>query len=370
MTTLSMASHQWMKRPDDERFVSLLDLDKYCTDLRMRSNSRVVSSRKLEAHPLNDDNKGLAVYDPNGTQHDITHYAFSQLASRAGAPPSYLRDLPSPLAADCINYGLLYSREVEDLGILSTDLRAPDTLTSPAVLRAVTGPNYGRIWNSTITNALVARFGDGITGDFRVPGEFGKDVKISKANTTLYASDRDMFVFLADEKRRITVPNRRAGMHGDFARGFIVWNSEVGDTTLGFAMFLFDFVCCNRIIWGAQDYNEIRIRHTAAAPDRFIEEISPVLQAYSKASDTGIVNRIEAAQAARLESVDDFLKNRRFNKTQVLNVKAAFVADEQRPMETVFDVVTGVTAYARAIPYQDERVRLEREAGRMLDLVA
>lgn len=360
---LMVASNQWASRPDDQRFTSLIELNDYTTALRSRSASRVISSRKIEAIP-HPDNKGLSVVDPKG-ENAITNWAFGQLANRAGAPAAYLRDLPSPLAADCINYGLKYHRDVEDLGVLTTAANG-----IPATLRAVTGPNYGRIWNSTITQALVNKFGDGITGDFKIPGEFGKDVAITKANTTLYASDRDMFVFLADEKRRIEVPGRRAGMHGNFARGFIVWNSEVGDTTLGFAMFLFDYVCCNRIIWGAQDYQELRIRHTAAAPDRWLEEVSPTIEAYSQASATGIVNRIEAAQKAKVESIDDFLKNRRFTRTQVSNVKAAFVADEQRPMETVFDVVTGVTAYARAIPYQDQRVQLEREAGKMLDLVA
>jgi hypothetical protein len=33
-----------------------------------------------------------------------------------------------------------------------------------------------------------------------VPGEFGQRVAVTKQNTTLYASDRDMFVFLADEE--------------------------------------------------------------------------------------------------------------------------------------------------------------------------
>ena len=69
-------------------------------------------------------------------------------------------------------------------------------------------------------------------------------------NTTLFASDRDMFVFLADEDNRIENPNRRAGRFGSFARGFFVWNSEVGKTTLGAGFFLFDYVCCNRIVWG------------------------------------------------------------------------------------------------------------------------
>src|SRR5207302_1489157 len=89
-----------------------------------------------------------------------------------------------------------------------------------------------------------------------------------KENTTLFASDRDMFVFLADEDRRIDIPGRRNGSGGSMARGFFVWNSEVGDKTLGLGFFLFDYVCKNRIVWGADQYTEIRIRHTKGAADR------------------------------------------------------------------------------------------------------
>ncbi len=37
---------------------------------------------------------------------------------------------------------------------------------------------------------------------------------VTKENTTLYASDRDFFVFLANEKNKIEVPNRRNGRAG------------------------------------------------------------------------------------------------------------------------------------------------------------
>ena len=161
MSTIMTASRQWATRPNDERFVSLVDLNNYCQRLRLRSASRVVSSRRLEAMPIEGDVKALTVYDPKGTQHDITHWAFGQLANRAGAPAAYLRDLPSPLAADCINYGLRFHRDVEELGVLTTDGEGEEQAT----LRAVTGPNYGRIWNSTITQALLDRFGDGVTGE-------------------------------------------------------------------------------------------------------------------------------------------------------------------------------------------------------------
>jgi hypothetical protein len=72
-------------------------------------------------------------------------------------------------------------------------------------LSAVNGPNYGHVWDADIIDLLVDRFGDGINGQWRVPGEFGQRVTVTKDNTTLFASDRDMFVFLADEENRIGI---------------------------------------------------------------------------------------------------------------------------------------------------------------------
>jgi hypothetical protein len=44
--------------------------------------------------------------------------------------------------------------------------------------------------------------------------------------------------------------------------------------------------------------------------------------------------------------------------------------DEGRPIETLFDAVTGATAYARSIPYQSDRVEFEALAGDILELAA
>jgi len=363
MSTLMQVNRQWSSRPSDERFVSLTDLDTFVQGVKQSSHAKAMSSRGITCQPVEGDNQAMVCVGPNGGAVGITNWSFGQLAQRAGAPVGYLRSLPSPMAADCINYGLHVSRDVEDLGILLYKNGGP------AELRAVTGPNYGRIWNSTITRALVERFGDGLTGDFRIPGEFGKEVLITKDNTTLYASDRDMFVFLADERHRIEVPNRRDGKPGAMARGFFVWNSEVGSSTLGISTFLFDYVCCNRIVWGAQDYSEVRIRHTSGAPDRWLEDVVPAIESYANSSASNVVNAIEQARAHRIENVDDFLA-KRFTRSQVGAIKAAHMADEQRPIETLWDATTGVTAYARGIQYQDSRIELEREAGKIMALAA
>ena len=362
MSTLMQASRQWSSRPADERFTSLLDLNDATHAFRNHSQGKVLPSRALQCVPVEGDNKGLMVVGPNGAPVNVTNWSFGQIAARAGAPAGYLRTLPSALAADNVNYGLQYVRDREDIGVLLYKDEG-----SVAELRAVTGPQYGRVWNSTITQALVDRFGDGITGDFRVPGEFGKAVEVTKDNTTLYASDRDMFVFLADEQNRISVPNRRDGKSGDMARGFFVWNSEVGSTTFGIATFLFDYVCCNRIVWGAQQHAEIKIRHTASAADRWLDEVVPAIENYAHSSTLSITSAIAEAKAKRLDNVDEFLMAR-FTRSEANAIKAAHMSDEDRPIETLWDVSTGVTAYARGISYQDERVKLERAAGKVLDL--
>lgn len=360
---LMQASNQWMRRPADERFTSLNEMLLAQRAIREASRATVASNRRLEARPVEDQPQALIV-----TLDDQpvvpTHFAFNQLAALVSAPAKYLRQLPTDLTADCLNFGLK-TRAVEEVGLLATDIPggiAPD-------LRAATGPGYGRIWNDTVIQALIDRFGDGVTGDFTVPGEFGVALDaVTKANTTLFAGDRDMFVFLADEKNRIEVPNRRDGKSGSLARGFFIQNSEVGSSSLVVHTFLFDYACCNRIVWGAQDVKEIRIRHTSGAPDRWLEEVGPGLVAYARGSTNSIVDAVAAAQKASLkDNLDEFL-SKRFSKNRVAAIKLAHEADEGRPIETLWDATVGITAYARSVEHQDERVAVEKIGGSLLDL--
>jgi len=357
------ASRQWASRPQDERFVSLLELHAFTKQVRENSRAKVLSSRDVVMQPVEGDARGLVCVGPNGGPVALTHWSFGQFAGLAGSPAGYLRELPAPLAADCLNYGMHVKRDIQDVGVLLYKNGG-----TPEV-RAATGPGYGRVWNESIVGSLVDRFGDGVTGDWRVPGEFGKSITVTKDNTTLYASDRDMFVFLADEQNRITVPGRRYGAPGEMARGFFVWNSETGSRTLGVATFLFDYVCCNRIVWGAEQYKHVTIRHTAGAPDRFLEEVGPALREMSQSSSHDVVALIGEAKKKRVDNVDEFLA-KRFTKSQAKAIAAAHLSDEGRPIESLWDVTTGVTAYARGIQYQDERVALEREAGKILDMAA
>lgn len=357
---LMQANKQWSSRPDDERFTSLEALNDFCKAQRSISRQSVTSSKALEFVP--DGMEGLnAVHRDDKTRLlTMNNWAFSQAASLAGAPASYISGLPAPLAADCLNYGLQVERDVEDVKILARN----------DGLAALTGPGYGRVFNAELTESLVKRHGEGSGSAFSVPGVRGKALdEVTKANTTLYASDRDMFVFLADETNRIECPDRRDGKAGSLARGFFLWNSETGGASLGAAFFLFDYVCQNRIVWGAKQYKEIRIRHSSGAPDRYLREITPVLLEYSQSAAAPIEAQIKAAQAHKLDKANEWLANR-YGKSKGADYMQAHIRDEGRPVESLWDVATAVTAHARTIGHQNKRIELEREAGKVLDLAA
>lgn len=376
------ASQQWATRPPEERFTSLTDLYTHTQAVRERSRSAVMDVSKLEFRPdPADELRGLLVNDAA-----LTHWSFGQACKLCrpdgeSAPTSFLRTLPAPMTADVLNYGIRKSRE--QVGILATQSESLQDTT----LRALTGPKYGRIWNAEIVAALTERCGDGITGRFRVPSEFGQTdgFTVTRENTTLYASDRDFFVFLADEQNRIEVPNTRSNdmaRHGKrgLARGFMLWNSEVGDCSLGLTLFLFDFACANRTIWGLGESAEIRLAHRSGAPGRWLDEILPAVRSYSDAATDNVTRIIEAAQQKRLTGakqspedrdadVADFLA-KRFTKTQSAAMMTAHLADEGRPIQTLWDAANAATGYARGIQFQDQRTEIEREAGRILQLAA
>jgi acetyl-CoA C-acetyltransferase len=141
-----------------------------------------------------------------------THWSFGQLCSLVGAPSSYMRQLPAPLAGINLQHGLLSHRAE-----LVKTLEADDGRVE---LRAVTGPDYGRIWDHELVAAVMKIAGNG-TGDTRwkVPGVLdwatmmhNPFVDIIKGTTTLYASDRDVFLFLVDDNYRgRTLARRVAG---------------------------------------------------------------------------------------------------------------------------------------------------------------
>ena len=390
---IGRVSSEWFSRPDDERFLSLGSLHAAVRARAERATARTVETKALHVEASRDDAERLALIVP-GQDAPVapTHWSYGQLCSLVGAPASYMRQLPAPLAGINLQHGLLSHRAE-----LVKTLEADDGRIE---LRAVTGPNYGRIWDHELVEAVMRIAGDG-TGDTRwkVPGlldwstmTHNPFVEVTKDTTTLYASDRDVFLFLVDDAHPIEAGRLPNGDPDLYFRGFYCWNSEVGSKTLGMASFYLRAVCVNRNIWGAEGFEEISIRHSKPDPaspsrrttvaksvqkitlsssrDRFAHQAAPALERFATSSPAPFMAGIRAAREAIVARQDEdretFLRKRGFSRPETEKIIATVLEEEGRPPESIFDFVQGITALARDKPHQDARLELEGKAAKLL----
>jgi hypothetical protein len=138
---------------------------------------------------------------------------------------------------------------------------------------------------------------------------------------------------------------------------------------------LYRYVCDNRIIWGASNVKELSIRHTGGAPERFAYEGARYLSRYAEESTRDLTAQISKAQnyeipqAAEKGKVADWLTARGFTASVAKSAVAAAEAEEGQA-RSLWDIVNGVTAYARSVPHTDARVTLERAAGKLMEIVS
>lgn len=368
-------SSEWFSRPDDERFLSLTELYDAVKGRADRATARTVESRAVRVEASRDNAERLALIVP-GQEEPIspTHWSFGQLCSLVCAPAAYMRQLPAPLAGINLQHGLL-SHRAELVKTYEAD-------EGRIELRAVTGPDYGRIFDHELIAAVMKIAGNGV-GDtiWKVPGVLdwatmthNPFVDITKDTTTLYASDRDVFVFLVDDTHPIEAGRLPNGEPDLYFRGFYCWNSEVGSKTLGIASFYLRAVCMNRNLWGVENFEEITIRHSKFAAQRFAHEAAPALSSFANSSPAPFVAGIKAARERIVARTDEdresFLRRRGFSKAETGKIIETVLQEEGRPPESIFDFVQGMTAHARSKAHQDSRLELEAKAKVLLERAA
>ena len=368
-------SSEWFSRPDDERYLTLSELYAAVRTRADRATTRTVESRAVRFEADRDDAERLTVVLPGARASlALTHWSFGQLSALVGAPASYLRDLPAPLAAINLQHGLLSHR--------AEIIKTLETANGRVELRAVTGPDYGRIWDHELVAAVMSIAGNGADDtNWKVPGALNwasmthnPFVDVTKDTTTLYASDRDVFLFLVDDTRPIEVGRLPNGEPDLYFRGFYCWNSEVGSKTLGIASFYLRAVCMNRNLWGVEGFEEIGIRHSKFAGRRFVREAIPALANFARSSPAPFAAGIKAARerivARSDEERESFLRKRGFGKSDTAKVISTVLDEEGRPPESVFDFAQGIAALARSRPHQDSRLELEGRAKLLLEAAA
>ncbi len=355
---LFKAHKQWATRPADERFASLEDLYAATRGYAGTAVEADVDWADLRVIPSGEE---LMLRGDEGDQATLTNWAMKQLCARVGAPSDYLAKLPVELAAQNLNHGL-DSRDQNPSTQASLLLHRNGTY----LVRAVTSDRYSRIWNHEVAERLLnlAQLG-------WEPAR--PDVRASMGDwPALYASDHDMFAMLRSQNASLDVnPDGEAPTW----RGVIAENSEVGAGALKLTRFLYNQMCGNHIIWGASDVLELKVIHVGNLQER-VDRWEVALKAYENESASEVEAIIKRAQVTLIADTKEGVLDKLFGiralniprKTLGLGFDAVNAAQDGDP-RSVWGMVQGLTRHSQTIPFADERTKLDRAAGRILEKV-
>lgn len=373
--TLDTAHRQWAHRPSDQRFKTLAELTQAVMDRRDRSKAVDVDTAKTEIKSMND------ILTINGTIEpaEPSHWAFGQIASEIGAPAGYLRTLPNDLVIQNVNHGLKAAgHPVKFMTIAADEPEKPNTL------QAVTSTTYGRIWDADVAGAAkkivdaAAEKGSKFFNP-KAYGHRGQPDGFKTIDTSviepagLYASDRDIFIFMIDGGSYLD-----AGPRAQLNRGFIMWNSEVGSRTAGLMTFYHNGCCGNNYLYGVTGLLRMEVRHTSGGPAKFDREATPKLLDFVNESMRPMETAIKKAQDYLLPKVGDKLefsdvleyanKHGKFSKAEITQA-IRYATSEEGDCRTLWHLTQGLTAYARGLEYVDTRLDLEARAGKLLNVL-
>ena len=370
--TLTAAHEQWRNRPADERFKSLEELSTHVKSRMVASREHVVAIKDVSAMVFEDGLKVMLEGNEPGTP---SNWSFGQLAGAVNFRASELRKLSPELAAAVVNEQIDKGPD-NQIKVMSVVGEEED------IIQAVTSPSYGRIFDSEVVD-MVKGIVELSEGKFHNPMAYSQvngESIIGQGEPEpagLYASDRDVFMFMIDGGSVFD-----EGPRAQFNRGFIVSNSEVGKSSLVMMSFLFNVVCGNHYIWGASGINMKRIIHSSGAPGRFASNAFDELKLFARNEPD--FRPVQAAMTIQLSAIrpgsHDFHTERdNWIKAFALEYKftagevkeAIFTAiKEEGKCDTAWDLVQGFTAAARSIPHVDTRLDLEKRAGAFLSKLA
>lgn len=388
---LMQASNQWLNRPDEERFWTLREMYEQCLNYFDSAMTKPVFYGDLNV-VCQDDSDELYLTGKSNVPARLSHYAMSQLCSRVHAPANYLRRLPTKLAAANLQTSLILEREPEDEAVMLIH-QDQDYL-----IRCITSDRYRRIWN----HEIIARLFDLEDAGWKVPpsrpspdsegrtreateadclssGKFGLSIKPGDiiGPGGLYAGDRDMFVFMVDDKHVVENP---ASPGVPLGKGFFISNSEVGDRSFSITTFLYDHVCGNHIVWGAQQIQEMKIRHVGSAKRKAFGNLNVELRRYADEStselEKGIARsqryEIAATKEETLDAVIAFAKKKKLNTLNDGNLSQAWDLADVRGRygnpNTPWALSQALTEISQDAQYTSNRVMMDREAGKLIGM--
>lgn len=358
---------QWATRPHDERYPDLDSMFDYLKREAEQSRTIDADTDMLRVVPVgaNGEQNDLGIVGKSGNPAIFTHWSMTQASAAAGAPSQYMRQLPATLAADCLNYGLTHApRQSQQLYIRQVPANG-----TPAhlELRSLTSTGYSRILSAHIVNKLMAVQQQ--NPSWQAPmvydrGDFGGE----KTPCVGFAGDRDAYICLQNINATITDPTSKEPL----MRFLMLVNSEVGAKRLDLVVGLCRYICGNFIIWGVSNQVTFRMRHYGEKIRREWQRgIGQAFTDYSEQSAREETARLQAASIKQLgpsktDVIDVLFKKAIATKEQLTDAYELAERYENDP-RSAWGFSNGLSRLSQLSPYQDERVDLDRAAGKILD---
>jgi hypothetical protein len=369
------AAREWSRRPDDERFLSLADVQAAADADRANCGRKTKRTAELTISA----DSGALMLSAGARPADFTPWSFGQFCSVVGAPARYLSGLPAPLAAECLNHGLARladeQRRQEHQILIRQYPDDPDRLT----LRAITSPQYARVWDAPLISAIRQFTEGGNDSGGRTwhtpPSWPGK-----KKPGGIYRSDRDLWIYQINGGSIVTDPDARGRMSapgtdgnaGAIYRGFIARNSETGSASIEITTFMFQWTCGNHIIGGLTDVHQYKRRHVGTGLNYLADDALRFVAKWidtPASRDEQILEQLAAKEIGHTK--DDVIAELRgrhgLSETQAIESYKLAEQYAGNP-RSVWGIVNGITRYSQAGEnlHNDARLSVDRLAAQLL----
>jgi len=361
---VNVAHKQLISRPPDECYPNFPSLLRYLRRREADSIERAIWQDEFAA----DTDDGHLVVTASRQGFQLTDWSFSQVCRLSKADPDFITRLPARLAADALNCTRQWYTD-EEARLLSQT-------SSPGVLpmaRAIYSKDYARVPDLAVAE-LVQREATGFVPAGEVAGRHVGMPPVRPEASGLYASSRDMFLFLADEENAVEWRPTNGGPGAAFYRFMIVANSETTARKLCYMMGLMEGICGNHLIWGAEEVVVVERRHIGD-PSKIMFLLQQAIEALR---DRGTIHQdlrvLEAAKtttfADDVEKATELLYPKYVTKDIAARALESAIQDFHASLPlSVWNVVRGLTRVSQEIPYEDRRLEVDKAAGRILGAV-
>lgn len=371
------ASRQWASRPKDEQVFTIDDLLSRTAEAKRTSVER--AGLKWENFEVLPTTRGELALNADGTIARLNNYTLGQLCAlptRDGdaiAPASFLSKLSPQLAADTLNERIQQgiARKADAQLLVQSRSGVP-------TLRSVTTEAYERLWDHDLGLRVESMMSRGTwqkAEAFRRAGSQDPNPRHAfGAGDPLplgWVSDRNMFVCLVDYEGSVSHNG------SEYARFFLLSNSEVGAGALDVTFGLMDFACCNFILWGCHEVYDASFRHTKSIHERWEALSAGFSRSLSSGERRTITDGIDAARGYLLaegeaeviavaQAATDLPR-----KLLIDAFKRADATPRYGDPRSVWGMVNGITEASQYASegFADKRAAIDAKAARLMGLL-